>query len=58
MLAENNPLDIWHAVDFERLDIAQHDLEQWWEHRCRGVAYDAKTCARCGFHGERCTAIR
>jgi hypothetical protein len=29
----------WDGVDFERLDIAQADLEQWWKHACRGEAY-------------------
>ena len=31
--------DGWHAVDFETLEIAMHDLEQWWWHRCRGQTY-------------------
>ena len=29
----------WHAVDFETLEIAKHDIEQWWEHMCRGETF-------------------
>lgn len=29
----------WHAVDFETLEMAKYDLEQWWYYMCRGVAY-------------------
>ena len=29
----------WHAVDFETLEMAQHDIGQWWRHACRGEAY-------------------
>src|SRR5258708_5614986 len=29
----------WHAVDFETLDIAKYDIEQWWFHMCRGEKF-------------------
>jgi hypothetical protein len=29
----------WHAVDFETVDTAKHDIEQWWSHMCRGEAF-------------------
>jgi hypothetical protein len=29
----------WDAVDFETLEIAKYDIEQWWAHMCRGVAF-------------------
>jgi hypothetical protein len=31
--------DGWHAVDFETLEMAQYDIEQWWLHMCRGESY-------------------
>jgi hypothetical protein len=30
----------WHAVDFETLEIAMYDIEQWWQHMCIGEAFD------------------
>jgi hypothetical protein len=36
---EEYPDHGWHAVDFETLEIAKHDLEQWWAHMCKGEAY-------------------
>jgi hypothetical protein len=29
----------WSAVDFDTLENAQHALEQWWCHMCRGERY-------------------
>lgn len=29
----------WHAVDFERLDVAKADIEQWWLHMCQGKTF-------------------
>ena len=29
----------WHAVDFETLEIAKSDIEQWWLHLCRGEVF-------------------
>jgi len=29
----------WHVVDFETLEIAKSDIEQWWAHMCRGEVY-------------------
>ena len=26
----------WSEVDFETLEIAKYDIEQWWVHMCRG----------------------
>ena len=37
----------WHAVDFETLEIAKYDIEQWWEHMCRGVEYTPLCDALC-----------
>jgi hypothetical protein len=29
----------WDAVDFETLEMAKYDIEQWWHHMCRGEAF-------------------
>jgi hypothetical protein len=30
----------WHAVDFESLESAKYDIEQWWRHMRRGERFD------------------
>lgn len=30
----------WHAVDFETLEMAKYDLEQWWRYMCLGERYE------------------
>jgi hypothetical protein len=30
----------WDNVDFETLESAKNDIEQWWWHMVRGVKYD------------------
>jgi hypothetical protein len=37
----------WHAVDFETLRMAQHDLEHWWEYARRGEDYDPEQHCHC-----------
>jgi hypothetical protein len=29
----------WNAVNFETLDVAKEDIEQWWRHMCRDERY-------------------
>jgi hypothetical protein len=29
----------WHAVDFERLDVAKVDIEHWWLRMCQGETF-------------------
>jgi hypothetical protein len=29
----------WDSIDFETLESAEHDIEQWWLHARRGKAY-------------------